>query len=305
MGDRKSDKGDRWFSLVDNLGVFSTESERAVYKPLLTLLIFERAQAGGANRFYFEEIESRLDQLIRQFSKSRRPRCNYPFWYLQSDGYWEVNTELGPAKTRKGKSSEPTAKGLREAKAYGSVPGELWNCLVTDRELILDLADRLISDYWPSGTRNDVANVIGFDLCSDIRKVGLRDPKFRDSVLRAYNFQCAICGFDGRIASEVFGVEAAHIQAKSAKLGNGPDIVQNGIALCSLHHKAFDYGAISLNSDYRILVSGTISGNHTVSELVRDYANKNLAWKPYQEANWPGSQFMAWHRKNLFREPAI
>jgi HNH endonuclease len=39
------------------------------------------------------------------------------------------------------------------------------------------------------------------------------------------------------------GLEAAHIKWFQAR---GPDVVQNGLALCSLHHKIFDLGAFTV-----------------------------------------------------------
>lgn len=294
-----------WFELIDGLGVFSSEGNKAVYKPLLTLLILAQAQRRGENSFYFEQIEPQLRRLLHQFSSSQRPSCNYPFWYLRSDGYWEVQSELSDPQTRKGKSSEPTAKGLRDARAFGTVPTDLWEALLTDESLVPDLARKLIEDYWPGSIREDVSAAVGVDLTPTLVADSRKDPEFRNKVLQAYNFQCAICGFDGRIASEIFGVEAAHIQARSLKLGNGPDIVQNGLALCSLHHKAFDYGAISLDTDLRVLVSANVSGSHVVSRFLRDYANAELVWKPYQETAWPDKEFTLWHRRNLFRAPAI
>lgn len=299
------DNRSKWLSLIDGLGVFSSEGNKAVYKPLLTLLILVRAQRQGANKFYFEELEAELRRLLKRFSSAQRLSCNYPFWYLRSDGYWEIHFERGHPQTRKGKSSEPTAKGLRDARAYGIVPVELWASLVQDTNLVSDLAERLIEDYWPSSIREDIAAALGIDLNTAASRNRRRDPQFRDDVLRAYNYQCAICGFDGRISSELFGVEAAHIRARSSKLGNGPDIVQNGMALCALHHKAFDYGAISLDSDLRILVSGKVSGSSIVSSLLREFANKELSEKPYETALWPDDRFAQWHRENMFRAPAM
>lgn len=60
---------------------------------------------------------------------------------------------------------------------------------------------------------------------------------FRQAVVKAYGECCAVCGFDARIVNTPMGIEAAHIQWQAY---DGPDVVRNGVALCSLHHVAFD-----------------------------------------------------------------
>jgi predicted restriction endonuclease len=52
------------------------------------------------------------------------------------------------------------------------------------------------------------------------------------------------------------GIEAAHVKW----FNGGPDVVENGLCLCSLHHKAFDLGAIALSDDHKVLVSREFRG---------------------------------------------
>lgn len=67
--------------------------------------------------------------------------------------------------------------------------------------------------------------------------------KFGDEVREAYGNRCAFCGakFGGIPGIPRSGIDAAHILAWSK---HDLDIVQNGIALCKLHHWAFDAGII-------------------------------------------------------------
>ena len=88
-----------------------------------------------------------------------------------------------------------------------------------------------------------------------------RDPKFRRTVLTAYERRCAICDFDVRLDDDLLGLDAAHIKWHAA---GGPDRVPNGLALCKLHHHALDRGAIGLNPaanlGFTLLVSQELSG---------------------------------------------
>lgn len=95
---------------------------------------------------------------------------------------------------------------------------------------------------------------MGFDIRTSLRQ---RDPKFRRAVLRAYNYQCAVCGFNMRHDNAPIALEAAHIRWKQH---HGPCEVPNGSALCAIHHKAFDRGSIGTDENSRVVVSDAVNG---------------------------------------------
>lgn len=78
-----------------------------------------------------------------------------------------------------------------------------------------------------------------------------RNQAFRKFVLEAYNETCAICGTRRNSPEGKPEVEAAHIYPKSE---GGADDVRNGLALCRLHHWAFDVGWIGITEDHEITV---------------------------------------------------
>src|SRR6266496_904566 len=75
----------------------------------------------------------------------------------------------------------------------------------------------------------------------------LRDVSFRKRVLTAYSFHCAVCGIQLKL------VEAAHIIPVNHD--NGTDETRNGLALCALHHKAYDQGLITVVEDYSVQIN--------------------------------------------------
>jgi putative restriction endonuclease len=75
----------------------------------------------------------------------------------------------------------------------------------------------------------------------------LRDVSFRKRVLTAYSFRCAVCGIQLRL------VEAAHIIPVNHD--NSTDETRNGLALCALHHKAYDQALITIGDDYSIQIN--------------------------------------------------
>lgn len=75
----------------------------------------------------------------------------------------------------------------------------------------------------------------------------LRDVSFRRRVLTAYGNKCAICGIQLNL------VEAAHIIPVTHESSN--DETRNGLALCSLHHKAFDQTLLTVIEDYSVILN--------------------------------------------------
>lgn len=78
--------------------------------------------------------------------------------------------------------------------------------------------------------------------------------RFRQAVLEAYGFQCAISGENCR---EV--LEAAHIQPY---IDSRSDDIRNGLALRIDLHRLFDAGLLTIDPDYRVRVSGYVKSPH-------------------------------------------
>jgi putative restriction endonuclease len=92
-------------------------------------------------------------------------------------------------------------------------------------------------------------------------------------------------------------LEAAHVKWRQA---GGPDIVQNGLALCCIHHKALDAGAIAIDSSRRVVVSTSVHGTSGFAQWfmsvhhkpVRSPNSKSLSLEP---------SFARWHYIQVFR----
>jgi putative restriction endonuclease len=74
---------------------------------------------------------------------------------------------------------------------------------------------------------------------------------FRERVLRAYRQMCALC----RLRHTEL-LDAAHITPDLDP--EGEPIVSNGLALCKLHHAAFDSYFFTVTPDYRVAVRPSI-----------------------------------------------
>lgn len=75
----------------------------------------------------------------------------------------------------------------------------------------------------------------------------LHQPLFRSLVMRAYEKRCAIC----TLGHEVL-LDAAHIVPDADE--DGVAAVRNGLALCKIHHAAYDARIIGITPDYQVAV---------------------------------------------------
>lgn len=79
-------------------------------------------------------------------------------------------------------------------------------------------------------------------------KQRLHQPVFRATVLRAYERRCAVCSL-----AHAELLDAAHIVADSDERGEAS--VRNGLALCRLHHAAYDAHLIGIRPDLVVEVA--------------------------------------------------
>ena len=137
------------------------------------------------------------------------------------------------------------------------------------------------------------------------RESNLRTRGFRQAVIEAYDNRCAVCGLKIFSPDSIFWeVEAAHIVPNSLK---GKDDLWNGIALCHLHHWAFDVGWFTIQDDYKIILSprsnglpedyGKIGEQHFLQTNI--YKNRKILL-PDRDSIYPHKNSLQWHRENIY-----
>jgi putative restriction endonuclease len=131
-----------------------------------------------------------------------------------------------------------------------------------------------------------------------IRKVArlVRDARFRDAVLRAYDRRCAFCGLGLGL------VQAAHLRPVREE---GADQVRNGVAACPTHHAAFDAGLVVIDDDFAIRVnSARLEARGTTEEDVARLAESLLDQLrlPEAEALRPAPENLLVHRKRWLEQ---
>ena len=271
-------------------------TERAPHKPLLVLLALARTQHGEPRLMRFVDIEPKLRELLRNFGPPRQhDHPEYPFWRLQADGIWEVhaNSPLGGPRSR----IAPSVSFLRASGAIAGFSPDIDTVLRRSSTLASQAAEELLHANFPISVQEDIVSALGLNV--DVQILA-RDVEFRRSVLRAYEYRCAFCGFDGRLDDTPVGLEAAHVRWHRFR---GPARRENGLALCSSHHKAFDMGALGLDDNLRLLVSVRLNGGNRTQALLGSLAGKRMR-VPLRGQPAPAIQHVRWHRSNVFKPPA-
>ena len=292
---------DEILKAFDNIRVWQRGDRRAPHKPLLILLALGSLARGENPRFEFSEIESKLGRLLEEFGPSGSGASrNFPFWHLATDGLWQLD---GPAEIlARPPGATPTIGDLRVNHVSGGFPPEIRDAFQKNPALVAEVARRVLDAHFPESIRQDVLDAVGLSLepadtgASD-PAARRRDPAFREKVLRAYEFRCCVCGQDLRLKQQVIALEAAHIKWFQA---GGPDVEQNGLALCSLHHKVFDLGAFTIRpADYVMVFSQHLVGN---AEKLLSYHGAGIQL-PQSGSYLPSAEFLDWHEDQVFKKP--
>lgn len=268
--------------------------QRAPHKPLLLLYVLAGYQQGHGRLFdYASEVRDNLHSLLERFGPQRTQyRPDMPFWRLQGDGFWQLQNAEHCSTF--GSSRQPPAGELIEHNVAGGFDEQHYDQLIKSKSLINSLARQILEAHFTESIQEELADELGFEL-QLLRKQ--RDPLFRQQVLRAYNYECAICGFNMRHDNTSVALEAAHIKWKQH---GGPCEIPNGLALCAIHHKAFDKGSIGLDESMRVQVSEAVNGSGIVGRLFWDFQGKIISL-PQVKAYYPQDEFVEWHRREVFR----
>lgn len=281
---------------LTSIRTWSRRGERAPNKPLLILLALGLLQS-GQEKFHFNKIHNKLTDLIKEFGPARKSyHPEYPFWRLQNDGVWQLSN-ADNVSARQGNTDAKKSELIKF-----DVIGQFVPTIQTDFKktpsLIADIAQIILEENFPETWHAEILDSVDLDLqlVTKTNYKNSRDPQFRAKILTAYQHKCAVCGLSLQMQSLYPVLEAAHIKWHQAQ---GPDVENNGIALCSIHHKLFDRGAYTLDDNNIILVSEYIYGEGLEDWLLRYHGNQLSS--PIRTDYFPLAEFKRWHKNEVFR----
>ncbi|CAD5299639.1 MULTISPECIES: phosphorothioated DNA-binding restriction endonuclease [unclassified Imperialibacter] len=277
----------------ETIRTWGNGDKRAPHKPLLILLALGSLQNNKESLAY-REVDEKLTSLLEEFGSSKNQRPFYPFVRLANDHIWTFDK---PELIESYHGEDPGRPFLFDNDIHAGFSPAIIEVFNEYPTLINEVAHYILDSNFPESIHNDILSAVGLDLEIKNQKRKVRDQKFREKILVAYEYQCAVCGFNLRLSNHSIALDAAHIKWHQA---GGPDTEVNGLALCTLHHKLFDLGAYKLSKELVIIVSDRVNGTQGLEEWLLRFHNKQIRF-PQRKQYYPEPEYIVWHWNDVFK----
>lgn len=290
---------------IRKLNVNRNHGKPAPHKPLLLLAVIDLIEQGKVSDNKIRPTTEFVEAFLKYWNliRSDRPRIFLPFYHLKSDGFWHLYAR--PDKTiYEFRSMSQVAENV----AFASLDEDLFVLLARPdtREII---RQTIIENYFAgeaeifraavgeSEKNFSLENLLGQQAVSEKNLDRPRRSRlFRGVIIRLYNYTCAACRFRLVTLDGMTAVDAAHIIPFSV---SHDDSIGNGLALCKLHHWAFDNGLISIDDDFRLLVSPVFKEDGNEGFLLNRLRSQKI-FLPKEKPFFPSQETIKWHRQNTF-----
>jgi putative restriction endonuclease len=289
----------------------------APHKPIFLLSIIDLIDQGEIyeNKIFVNPqlVAAFLNNWEALVKEPFQPDFSQPFYYLQNDKingspFWSVKPLEGCQFNAYIKSFNK----LITVVEYGYFSQDLF-LLLQKKNSRAVLKKLILETYFPGFQNPPKSNDYLDHLKSDIlnepipaykkliigneEQVFVRNRLFKKLVPIVYNQTCAFTGWKVQTASGLSLIDACHIKPFSICK---EDHIKNGISLSPNIHRAFDRGLLSLDEEYRILVSNQIIEDNSNSHSIKKLEGQKIIL-PLNELHYPGQEYLSWHRENCFK----
>ena len=244
-----------------------------------------------------------------------------PFYHMSSEPFWKLIANVGCEKWIESKSSMRSLQNLTTAVNFALIDNELAELLLQPESrdvLKISILDRYFPDTksnYDSNRNDDLpsASILHesseeykrkiIELKSKVdentfqEEVFIRGGLFKREIPKVYNNTCCISGMRIDATISISMVDACHIVPFSVSYD---DTVTNGIALCPNLHRAFDRGLISIDENFKVLVSNKFKEQESHYNI--GYFRNQQIILPNHSADFPLKENLEWHRQNIFKE---
>lgn len=276
----------------ESIKTWGVGDKRAPHKPLLILFALGQLQSNKESLAY-RLVDEKLTSLLEEFGSSKNLRPYYPFVRLANDKIWAFDK---PYLIETYPGADPGKPYLLEHDIHAGFSNDVLGAFRQYPDLIAVVAQSILDSNFPESLHSEILLAVGLTL-ELTQKKRSRDAAFRDKVLVAYGYQCAVCGFNVRLSNHSIALDAAHIKWHQA---GGPDTEVNGLALCSLHHKLLDLGAYKLTEDLVIKISDRVNGTSGLDEWLLRFHDHPIRF-PQSKKYYPQPEYVVWHWNEVFK----
>lgn len=248
-------------------------------------------------------------------------RISYPFYYLKSDKFWTLVPKNGFENINQMGSIMKSFSNLNAALDCALIDEDLYR-LMMDNHCNQVLQQFLLDEYFPFAIGNwanlnlptdslfneieeKILNEPSEDYRDEIKvlmqqkneeEIFLRGSVFKREIPKIYNNTCCISGMRIDSTLSVSMIDACHIVPFSISYD---DTITNGIALSPNLHRAFDRGLISINDEYRVVLSNSFKEVES-NYMIRIFENKEIQL-PDLKNFYPLKVNLLWHKENVFK----
>ncbi len=271
----------------------------APHKPILLLSVLQLYKSGVIkdNRVYITPELVALFKANWSLLVISNHHCNiaYPFYHLKSSAFWK----LIPKPSAVFINFQVSLSNLNSLIECAQIPEDLFSLAVSPQSNNA-LTDTILTEYFPQTRVNfsksvaeqshlfkDIEDIILKEspakYSAEVKKlieekneeeVYLRGNIFKKEIPKIYNYTCCISGMRVDSTLAISMVDACHIVPFSESYD---DTITNGIALCPNLHRAFDRGLISIDENYKVLVSGLkVFSEKAVTYSIRKFEGKQI-----------------------------
>lgn len=297
----------------------------APHKPILLLSVLQAYQNGinDTPRIYISPELVALFKTNWSLLVTSNHDCRFalPFYHLKSDKFWKLKPYLGFENILKLTSSMRSFSNLNTAVDYAVINDDLL-ALMNDKTCNEILQQFLLNEYFPETKNNLIDSTAGQqELFDDIEnkilnvpskeykeeikqlmhlqkeeEIYLRGSLFKREIPKIYNHTCCISGMRIDATVSVTMIDACHIIPFSESYD---DTITNGIALCPNLHRAFDRGLITIDENYKVVVSNSFKEDKS-SYGIKSFEGKEIQL-PNLKDYYPLKDNFEWHRNNIFK----